>query len=247
MSDTNSRRVALVTGASRGLGAVIARFLAGQGYALILTARTAAALDELAQTLAPFGGPVVALPGDIDDAGHRVRLAQAAAEFGRLDMLVNNACDLGPSPLLELSKFPLDKLARLFSVNVLAQLGLVQALLPLLRRSHGLVVNISSDAAKGGYETWGGYGATKAALDLMSLTLAHELRPDGIAVVSVDPGDMRTDMHQAAYPGQDISDRPLPDVTLPFWAWLFNQDWQAVSGQRFNAQAEEWLVEHEAR
>ena len=247
MSDTNSRRVALITGASRGLGTVIARVLAGQGYALILTARTAGPLETFAASLAPFGSPVVALPGDIDDAEHRARLAQAAAEFGRLDILVNNASDLGPSPLLELSRFPLDRMAKLFSVNVLAQLGLVQILLPLLRSSRGLVVNVSSDAAKGGYETWGGYGASKAALDLISLTLANELRPEGVAVVSVDPGDMRTDMHQAAYPGQDISDRPLPDVTLPFWAWLFSQDGQAVSGQRFSAQAEEWLVPHETR
>ena len=247
MSDNNNRRVALVTGASRGLGAVIARFLAGQGYALILTARGADDLSRAAQEVGVFGQPVVALAGDIDDASHRVRLMQAAADLGRLDILVNNAADVGPSPLLELTKFPLDKLAKLFSVNVLAQLGLVQATLPLLRSSRGLVVNLSSDAARGGYKTWGGYGASKAALDLMSLTLANELRPEGIAVVSVDPGDMRTDMHQAAYPGQDISDRPLPEVTLPFWAWLFNQDWAAVSGQRFNAQAEEWLVEHEAR
>lgn len=246
MTETTQRRVALVTGASKGLGRTIAGWLAGQGYALIVTARSADALQQAADAFAAYGGPVVALPGDIDDVNHRVRLMQAAAEFGRLDVLVNNASDVGPSPLRELTAFPLDQLAKLFSINVLAQLGLVQALLPLLTQSKGLVVNLSSDAARGGYETWGGYGATKAALDLMSLTLANELRPNGVSVVSVDPGDMRTDMHQAAYPGEDISDRPLPEVTIPFWAWLFNQDWPSVSGQRFAAQSEEWLVTHEA-
>ena len=120
---------------------------------------------------------------------------------------------------------------------------MVQAVLPYLKSSKGLVVNISSDAAIGAYETWGAYGSSKAALDLISLTLANELRSDKIAVVSVDPGDMRTDMHQNAFPGQDISDRPLPEVTLPFWAWLFGQDRLAITGQRFQAQSELWEVE----
>ena len=114
---------------------------------------------------------------------------------------------------------------------------------PLLKRSGGLVVNISSDAAIGGYEGWGGYGASKAALDLASLTLANELREDGVGVVSVDPGDMRTQMHQAAFPGEDISDRPLPESTLPFWAWLLNQDVLSISGSRYQAQSERWEVE----
>jgi NAD(P)-dependent dehydrogenase (short-subunit alcohol dehydrogenase family) len=124
--------------------------------------------------------------------------------------------------------------------NLVAPVALVGALLPLLERGRGLVVNVSSDAATGGYPGWGGYGASKAALDLASLTLAGELRPRRVGVVSVDPGDMRTRMHQAAFPGEDISDRPLPEATVPFWAWLLGQDPLAVSGGRFRAQADRW-------
>ena len=171
-------------------------------------------------------------------ANWRKRLNQ----FGRLDILVNNASELGPSPLPTLADYPLDKLAQVFNVNVIAPVALVQATLPLLKTGGGLVINISSDAAIGGYETWGGYGASKAALDLISFTLANELKDSGVAVVSVDPGDLRTDMHQAAYPGQDISDRPTPDVTLPFWAWLLGQDRAAVTGHRFSAQSDKWEV-----
>ena len=130
----------------------------------------------------------------------------------------------------------------MFDVNVLAPLALVREALTLLVQAHGLVVNITSDAALGGYPSWGVYGASKAALDLISKTLATELKEQGIAVVSVDPGDIRTKMHQDAYLGQDISDRPLPDVTLPFWAWLLSQDPMAVSGGRYQAQAAIWEV-----
>ena len=133
-----------------------------------------------------------------------------------------------------------------FALILALAIALVQATLPLLKASQGLVVNLTSDAAVGGYENWGGYGASKAALDLVSLTLANELRPEGIGVVSVDPGDMNTDMHQDAFPGEDISDRPMPDVTLPFWVWLLGQAPLAVSGQRFQAQADLWEVRHEA-
>ena len=114
--------------------------------------------------------------------------------------------------------------------------------MPLLRRRAGLVINVSSDAAGGGYPGWGAYGASKAALDLVSLTLASELRDDGVAVVSVDPGDMRTQMHQDAFAGEDISDRPLPEVTLPFWAWLLGQPGTSVTGRRFKAQSDRWEV-----
>jgi NAD(P)-dependent dehydrogenase (short-subunit alcohol dehydrogenase family) len=240
--ENSTAPVALITGASRGLGATLAQFLAGQVYNLILTARSSGALDEVAHSLDNYGTQVVTLAGDVADAAHRRKLAEAAQSFGRLDVLVNNASDLGASPLLQLADFPLDKLADVFNVNVLAPLGLVQETLPLLKASGGLVINLSSDAAKGGYETWGGYGASKAALDLVSLTLANELKGEGVSVVSVDPGDMRTQMHQDAYPGQDISDRPLPDATLPFWAWLLGQDRKAVSGHRYQAQAETWEV-----
>ncbi len=185
---------------------------------------------------------VVAIVGDITDAEHRRRLAEAAESFGRLDLLVNNASGLGLSPLPPLAEYPLDAVEEVFRVNIVAPLGLVQTALPLLQKSRGLIVNISSDAAVGGYPGWGAYGASKAALDLISATLANELSDDGVAVVSVDPGDMRTRMHQDAFPGEDISDRPLPDVTLPFWAWLFGQPHALVSGQRFQAQSDRWEV-----
>lgn len=234
-------QVALITGASRGLGRTLAHFLAAQGTDLVLTARGARALETTAQELAIYGRRLIPLPGDIADAGHRQQLAQAAAALGRLDLLVNNASTLGPSPLPPLADYPLEALEQVLAVNVLAPLGLVQAMLPLLRRTRGLIVNISSDAATGGYAGWGGYGASKAALDLLSLTLANELASEGVAAVSVDPGDMRTQMHQDAFPGEDISDRPLPETTLPFWAWLLGQERTVINGKRLRAQAEVWV------
>lgn len=235
-------KVALITGASRGLGKVIAGFLAAQNVDLILTARGAETLSATVAELQPYGGHLVALPGDISDGAHQQALAAAVAQRGRLDLLINNASILGPSPQPALATYPLETLEQVFAVNTLAPLALVQTLLPWLTQAQGLVVNISSDAAVGGYPGWGGYGASKAALDLLSLTLANELRDRGVAVVSVDPGDMRTQMHQEAFPGQDISDRPLPETTLPFWAWLLAQKPLATSGRRFQAQAAVWTV-----
>lgn len=246
MDARSDKPTALITGASRGLGATLAHFLAGQGYQLVITARRPEILMEMAHQLAAGGSNVIAVRGDVGDPTHRHELAQAAQSLGRLDILINNASELGPSPLPELERFPLNELLYLFDVNVAAPLGLIQETLPLLKSSLGLIVNISSDAATGGYPGWGGYGASKAALDLISLTLANELA-GAVAVVAVDPGDMRTDMHQAAYPGEDISDRPAPDVTLPFWAWLFGQERRAVSGQRYRAQAEQWEAAYETK
>lgn len=247
MNREDSARVAVITGASRGLGELLARFLAGQGYHLILNARGGAALDAVVRSLASYDVQVKAIAGDVSEPSTRRAILQLAKALGGLDILINNASVLGVSPLVPLAQHPLDALEDVYRANVIAPLALVQEALPLLKASHGLVVNVSSDAARGGYETWGGYGSSKAALDLISLTLANELRGDGVAVVSVDPGDMRTDMHQAAYLGQDISDRPLPDVTLPFWAWLFGQDRMAISGGRYQAQAEQWEAVHETR
>jgi NAD(P)-dependent dehydrogenase (short-subunit alcohol dehydrogenase family) len=236
------QRVALVTGASRGLGRILAGFLARQGYAVITTARNEDDLLAAADGFGAAGASVVSLPGDVSDPEHRRRLVDAAAAAGRLDLLVNNASDLGDTPLPPLEKASPDTFLRVFEVNTLAPLALVREAVPLLVRSQGLVVNISSDAALGGYPGWGVYGASKAALDLVSKTLAAELRERGVAVVSVDPGDMRTKMHQDAYPGQDISDRPMPDVTLPFWAWLLSQPPMKLSGMRYQAQASVWEV-----
>jgi len=233
-------RTALITGASRGLGRTVAGFLAAQGYGLILTARGAEELAAAERELRRHGGPVIALAGDVADPAHRHTLAEAAEGLGRLDLLFNNASTLGATPLPPLAGYPLDVLEEAFRVNVAAPIALVQELLPLLTASDGLVVNISSDAARGGYPGWGGYGLTKAALDLASATLANEI--PGIGVVAVDPGDLRTRMHQDAFPGEDISDRPLPEVTLPFWAWLFGQPRAAVTGRRYRAQDDRWEV-----
>lgn len=231
-------KTALITGSSRGLGLTLADFLAAQGYTLILSARGEAGLRAAAQGLERYGHPVTALPGDVSDPAHRRALAEAAG--GGLDLLVNNASALGSSPLPALAAYPLDALEAVYKTNVVAPLALVQETLPLLEARRGLVVNVSSDAAQGAYPGWGGYGSSKAALDLLTRTLAAEL--DGVGVVSVDPGDMRTQMHQEAFPGEDISDRPLPVVTLPFWAWLLGQDPLSVSGARFQAQGERWEV-----
>jgi len=241
-SRSTQKKTAVITGGSRGLGRVLAAFLAKQGYSIVIDARGGAELASVADELRAYGSPLVSISGDVSDPEHRTRLLRAAAETGRLDILVNNASDLGETPLPPLLRAKRDSFLRVFDVNVLAPLALVREALPLLVRSHGLVVNITSDAAIGGYPGWGVYGASKAALDLISKTLAKELKEQGVAVVSVDPGDIRTKMHQDAYLGQDISDRPLPDVTLPFWAWLLSQDPMAVSGGRYQAQAAIWEV-----
>src|SRR5436309_2277619 len=241
-SHTVVRKVALITGASRGLGRVLAGFLAKQGFALVITARGEAELRAATEGLRAYTPNVESIAGDVTDAGHRARLIGAAGEWGRIDVLINNASELGESPLPPLVQAKRLDFLRVYDVNVLAPLALVREALPLLARARGLVVNITTDAALGGYPGWGVYGASKAALDLVSKTLAGELKDQGIGVVSVDPGDLRTKMHQDAFPGQDISDRPLPDVTLPFWAWLLSQSPLAVSGGRYQAQAAVWGV-----
>ena len=233
-------KLALVTGASRGLGETISTFLAGMGYDLIVTARGVDALEAQASSLRDLGVNVESIAGDVADPDHRMRLAQAASAWSGLDLLINNASNLGPSPLPKLHEVPLVALRQVHDVNFIAPLALIQLTLPLLKTRRGWIINISSDAAVGGYEGWGAYGSSKAALDLASLTLANELRDEGVAVVSVDPGDMRTEMHQLAFPGKNISDRPWPDETLPFWAWLLSQEPEAVTGSRFEAQAESW-------
>lgn len=238
---SQSKPVAIVTGGSRGLGAVIARVLAARGYDLVIGARDARILDDVAGAFRRLGGDVIAVPGDIADPGVRERLVDAARRRGGLDVLVNNASELGG--VRAIADIDPSALRRVFDVNVAAPVGLIQLALPLLRQRHGLVVNISSDAASGGYAGWSAYGASKAALDLITRTVDAELRRDGIGAVSVDPGDLRTRLHQEAFPGEDISDRPLPDVTEPFWTWLFDQDPRAISGERFRAQEEDvrWL------
>lgn len=239
---TNGNKLALITGASKGLGFTLAEFLAAQGVNLIITARGAEDLETARRKLQRHGVIVQTATGDVSDPRHRRKLVEIVRQYGGLDYLLNNASSLGPLPLSQLVDYPLDEFQRVFEVNTIAPLALVQSMRPFLARRHGLVVNMSSDAATGGYESWGGYGSSKAALDLISLTLSNELRADGFGIVSVDPGDMRTAMHQDAFPGQDISDRSLPEETLPFWAWLFSQEPASISGQRFQAQSEMWQV-----
>jgi NAD(P)-dependent dehydrogenase (short-subunit alcohol dehydrogenase family) len=235
-----SRRIALVTGANRGLGLVIARVLARRGYALVVGGRDREALDRAAAELSSYAPVVAPIAGDITDQSVRTELIDAANRLGGLDVLVNNASELGG--IGPLTTFDVPRFGGLFPVNVGAPMVLMQLSLPLLRARRGLIVNITSDAATAAYPGWGPYGATKAALELLTRTLATELRDQGVSAVLVDPGDLRTRMHQQAFPGEDISDRPLPEVTEPFWNWLFDQDPDAIRGQRFAAQQERsWL------
>jgi NAD(P)-dependent dehydrogenase (short-subunit alcohol dehydrogenase family) len=203
-----SQPTALITGASKGLGRAVARGLAARGWRLVVDARSSAALSAVADEL-----PAVAIRGDVTDAVHRAALAAAVRSFGRLDLLVNNASELGPSPLPALERYPLDALRAVYEADVVAPLGLIQLLLPELRAASGVVLNVSSDAAVEPYPGWGGYGSAKAALDQLSAVLAAE--EPGVRVYAVDPGDMRTRMHQEAFPGEDISDRPPPKVAVP--------------------------------
>lgn len=200
---------ALITGASRGLGRALAGELAQRGWTLIIDARGEAALDVAARELSAHC-QVRAIAGDVADGWHREALLDAAGD--RLDLLVNNASELGPSPLAPLAEYPLDALRRVHEVNVLAPLALAQGALPALVDG-AAIVNVTSDAAVEPYPGWGGYGSSKAALDQLTAILAAE-QPQ-LRVYGADPGDMRTAMHQAAFPGEDISDRPLPREVVP--------------------------------
>jgi NAD(P)-dependent dehydrogenase (short-subunit alcohol dehydrogenase family) len=211
--------IALVTGASRGLGRALAAGLAREGCDLILDARNAADLNAAARELP--GVAVAAIPGDITDPAHRAALARAAQAAGRLDLLVNNAGTLGASPLPALADYPVDELRAAFEANVIAPVALTQLVLPLLRASGGAVLNITSDAAVQAYAGWGGYGAAKAALEQASNVLAAEEL--AVRVWWADPGDLRTDMHQRAFPGEDISDRPWPSAVVPAFTRLVRE------------------------
>jgi NAD(P)-dependent dehydrogenase (short-subunit alcohol dehydrogenase family) len=210
---------ALITGASRGLGRALAVALSARGWRLVVDGRDADRLRATASFL-PTPDLVTAVPGDVSDPAHRAALAAAVGP--RLDLLVNNASDLGPSPLPRLAGLDSDDLERILAVNVVAPLALFRAVLPALRAGDGQVLNISSDAAVEAYEGWGGYGASKAALDQLSAVLAVE-HPE-LRVHAVDPGDMATDMHQAAFPGEDISDRPAPETVVPALLALIDGD-----------------------
>jgi NAD(P)-dependent dehydrogenase (short-subunit alcohol dehydrogenase family) len=208
------RRTALITGGSRGLGRALAEGLAAEGWNVVVDGRDPEALERGRAAIDAAGpGTVVALPGDVDDPVHVAALVAAAAGQGRFALLVNNAGTLGPTPLPPVAGLRLGDLERALRTNVVAPLRVVQASLPSLRAEQGTVLNITSDAAVEGYEGWGAYGATKAALEQLSRVLAAE--EPAVRVYWVDPGDMRTRMHQDAFPGEDISDRPLPAARVP--------------------------------
>ena len=198
--------VGIVTGASRGLGLALARALDERGWRLVVDARGAEALAEAAASLQH----VTAIAGDVADPEHRRALVEAAGD--EIDLIANNASLLGPSPQPALADYPLDELRRVYEANVVAPLALVQLALPRLRDG-AAILDVTSDAAVEPYEGWGGYGSSKAALDQLTAVLAAE--HPALRIYSIDPGDMRTEMQQAAFPGEDISDRPPPEDSVP--------------------------------
>ncbi len=215
-----SSPVAVITGASQGLGRALAHELAGRGWALVLDARHERTLHDAVRQLP--GGPHPAIAGDVADPAHRRDLVDVAAELGGATALVNNASTVGASPLPSLADLDPATYLRILEVNLVAPVALTGALLPQLRTHGGVVVNITSDASVEAYETWGGYGSSKAALDHATRVLAAE--QPGLRVYAVDPGDMRTQMHQDAFPGEDISDRPEPTVAVPALLRLLDGD-----------------------
>jgi NAD(P)-dependent dehydrogenase (short-subunit alcohol dehydrogenase family) len=223
--------IALITGASRGLGLALAQELAERGQGLVIDARGAEALEEARSALAERT-TVTAIAGDVADPDHRAELVAAAARMGDLRLLVNNASLLGPSPQPELGSYPLEVLDAVYRVNTLAPLGLIQLALPALRQHAGTVLNITSDAAVENYAGWGGYGSSKAALEQLSNVLAEE--QSDVRVYWADPGDMRTRMHQEAFPGEDISDRPEPTTSVPGLLRLIERD---LPSGRYRARA----------
>jgi NAD(P)-dependent dehydrogenase (short-subunit alcohol dehydrogenase family) len=223
--------LAIVTGASRGLGLSIARALARRGWALVLDARGAPDLKAAEQELEALT-EVTAIAGDVADPDHRRDLVAAAGE--RIDLLVNNASVLGPSPQPPLAGYPLEELERVYRVNVFAPLALVQLALPRLVDG-ARILNVTSDAAVEPYEGWGGYGSSKAALEQLSAIMAAE-HPE-LKVYAVDPGDMRTRMHQEAFPGEDISDRPPPEDSVPGLLALIDE---APPSGRYRAREVTW-------
>ena len=216
-------RVAVITGGSRGLGREIARQFAGRGARLVLVAREAGALQQAADELARVTD-VLALSADVSEEAEQIADA-ALKRFGRVDVLINNASEIGPSPMPALEVYPWDALLRVLRINAVAPLHLTQLLLPQMKaRREGIIINVTSDAGVQAYPGWGGYGASKAALEHLSRTLAAELDSSGIRVYVVDPGDMNTQMHRLAEPGVDLSGLPGPHVPAPAFVHLVEQE-----------------------
>ncbi len=228
MTDDDNTRfpTALITGGSAGLGLELARGLLARDWRVILDGRDADRLERAIDALAsspgdpPGSARLIAVRGDITDPDHRAVLRERVDAAGRLDLLVHNASALGPSPLRRLADLDSTDLTPLWETNVVAPHALTTLLAPRLTADGGILVSISSDAAVEHYETWGGYGATKAALDHLTLTWGAET---GLTAYAIDPGDMRTDMHRSAFPGEDISDRPLPATVVPHLLGLLDE------------------------
>jgi len=214
-------RIALITGGSRGLGRALTTELLRAVWRVVTDGRDPLALTRLLAD-APNPKALIAVPGDVADSAHRNALLAAVVRSGGLDLLVNNASVLGPSPLPALAGYPIDALKKVYDVNLIAPLALTQLVLPHLERRTGRIINISSDAAVEPYEGWGGYGSSKAALDQLTDVLAAE--HPGLRIYALDPGDMRTDMHARAFPGEDISDRPEPETVVPALTQLIDGD-----------------------
>jgi NAD(P)-dependent dehydrogenase (short-subunit alcohol dehydrogenase family) len=230
MSGESSQRTAIITGASRGLGLALARRLAEDGWTLIVDARGEEDLESARAELSRHTH-VIAIPGDVAVRAHRAEISEAAHEAGGVDALVNNASILGPSPQPELLDYPLDVLGEVYLKNVISPLALIQEIRADLKPG-ARVINVTSDAAVEPYEGWGGYGSSKAALEQLSNILAAE-NPD-LRVYRADPGDMRTTMHQEAFPDEDISDRPLPEESVPGFVELLTGD---LPSGRYEARA----------
>jgi NAD(P)-dependent dehydrogenase (short-subunit alcohol dehydrogenase family) len=212
---TTAARVALVTGGSAGLGLALSRELAGRGWRVITDGRSEEKFKE-----ADLPDAVTVVVGDLTDADHRQALVGEVSAYGRLDLLVHNASTLGPLPMRPLAEVDIADLQQVWRTNIGGPLVLTSALLPWLREATGVLLSISSDAAVHHYEGWGLYGASKAALDHVTLTYGAET---GLRAYAVDPGDMRTAMHQDAFPGEDISDRPLPETVVPHLVALLDE------------------------
>lgn len=232
----HSTSSAMITGVSRGLGLALARRLAREGWSLIIDARGVEALEAARAELAELSH-VIAIPGDVTDEEHRQMLAEAARDAGGLDALVNNASMLGPSPQPPLLDYPLDVLEEVYRINTISPLALIQAVRHNLK-PEARIINISSDAGVEPYAGWGGYGSSKAALEHLSAILAEE--NPSMRVYWVDPSDMRTRMHQEAFPGEDISDRPLPEESVPGLVELLEGD---LPSGRYEARTQSHVTE----
>jgi NAD(P)-dependent dehydrogenase (short-subunit alcohol dehydrogenase family) len=229
--------VVLITGSSKGLGRALAHAYADAGARVVINARGEAALENTRKELEAKGTQVLAVVADATKPTDIERLVtQTLERFGRIDALINSAGILGPSPRPNLADFVASDLAELFRANTIGPILMTQAVLPhMLRQKSGLIINVTSDAGQTGYPGWGGYGATKAALELVTESWAAELEGTGVRVNAVNPGDLKTDMHQLAFPGEDISDRLDPFTVTDVFIWLATRAAASITGQRYDA------------